>query len=100
MHGLKWPIISARIVPLLELTLCWSTQVGSMSFYDNRACQHYPVGDYWPHKRRLDRVTLLDKQPERRRPYYNPPQTDQTGACGYNRSCAHKYVGKYQSCMV
>ena len=65
-----WPIISART----------RTQVGSMSFYDNRACQHYSVGDYWPHKRRLDRVTLLDKQPERRRPYYTPPQTDQIGA--------------------
>ena len=23
-----------------------------------------------------------------------------TGECGYNRSCAHQYVGKYQSCMV
>ena len=23
-----------------------------------------------------------------------------TGACGYNRPCAHQYVGKSQSCMV
>ena len=23
-----------------------------------------------------------------------------TGACGYNRPCAHQSVGKYQSCMV
>ena len=23
-----------------------------------------------------------------------------TGACGYNRPCAHQYVGKYQSCMI
>jgi len=23
-----------------------------------------------------------------------------SGACGYNRPCAHQYVGKYQSCMV
>ena len=22
------------------------------------------------------------------------------GACGYNRPCAHQYVGKYQSCML
>ena len=27
-----------------------------------------------------------------------PPAS--TGACGYNRPCAHQYVGKYQSCMV
>ena len=25
---------------------------------------------------------------------------DTTGACGYNRPCAHQYVGKSQSCMV
>ena len=25
---------------------------------------------------------------------------DLTGACGYNRPCAHQYVGKSQSCMV
>ena len=25
---------------------------------------------------------------------------EDTGACGYNRPCAHQYVGKYQSCMV
>ena len=37
-----------------------------------------------------------------------PPQTEGgggsgggcTGACGYNRPCAHQYVGIYQSCMV
>ena len=23
-----------------------------------------------------------------------------TGACQYNRPCAHQYVGKYQACMV
>ena len=26
--------------------------------------------------------------------------TKRTGACPYNRPCAHQYVGKYQSCMV
>ena len=26
--------------------------------------------------------------------------SEHTGACGYNRPCAHQYVGKYQSCMV
>jgi len=29
-----------------------------------------------------------------------PSRRRSTGACGYNRPCAHKYVGKYQSCMV
>ena len=27
-------------------------------------------------------------------------EVERAGACGYNRPCAHKYVGKYQSCMV
>ena len=25
---------------------------------------------------------------------------ESTGACGYNRPCAHQYIGKSQSCMV
>ena len=28
------------------------------------------------------------------------PYVFSTGACGYNRPCAHQYVGKSQSCMV
>ena len=27
-------------------------------------------------------------------------ENQDTGACGYNRPCAHQYVGKYQSCML
>ena len=27
-------------------------------------------------------------------------QSRSTGACGYNRPCAHQYIGKSQSCMV
>ena len=29
-----------------------------------------------------------------------PAKPERTGACGYNRPCAHQYVGKSQSCMV
>ena len=33
---------------------------GSVAMWDNRACQHYAVGDFWPHERNMERVTLVD----------------------------------------
>ena len=45
---------------------------GSMAMWDNRACQHYGVGDFWPYKRLMERVTILDYNEEAKRPYYQP----------------------------
>lgn len=42
-------------------------QVGSVAFWDNRACQHYGVSDYFPHVRKMERVTIAGD-----RPYYQP----------------------------
>lgn len=33
---------------------------GSMAFWDNRAALHYAVADYWPEKRLMHRVTIVD----------------------------------------
>ncbi|MCS5567237.1 MAG: TauD/TfdA family dioxygenase [Pseudomonadales bacterium] len=33
---------------------------GSVAMWDNRSCQHYAVGDFWPHERKMERVTLLE----------------------------------------
>lgn len=38
---------------------------GSVAFWDNRACQHYAISDYWPRRRVMERVTIMGD-----RPYY------------------------------
>ena len=40
---------------------------GSITFWDNRAVQHYAASDYYPHERLLRRVTVSGD-----RPYYDP----------------------------
>ncbi len=46
----------------------WYT--GSVAMWDNRACQHYAVGDFWPHERKMERVTLVDPDPEHELPFW------------------------------
>lgn len=36
---------------------------GSIAFWDNRAVQHYAASDYYPHERRLRRVTISGSKP-------------------------------------
>ena len=38
-------------------------QKNSIAFWDNRACQHYAVSDYWPATRRMERVTIIGDRP-------------------------------------
>lgn len=44
-------------------------QKHSIAFWDNRACQHYAVSDYWPQVRRVERVTIIGDTP-----YFDPDQ--------------------------
>ena len=45
----------------------------SIAFWDNRACQHYAASDYWPHVRRVERVTIIGDTP-----YYDAAQAPTT----------------------
>ncbi|MCL4127840.1 UNVERIFIED_CONTAM: hypothetical protein GTU68_037318 [Idotea baltica] len=38
-------------------------QKHSIAFWDNRACQHYAVSDYWPNNRSVERVTIVGDEP-------------------------------------
>lgn len=38
-------------------------QVGSVAFWDNRACQHCGVSDYFPQVRKMERVTIAGDLP-------------------------------------
>jgi taurine dioxygenase len=34
---------------------------GDIAFWDNRACLHYATNNYWPERRTMERLTLLDE---------------------------------------
>jgi taurine dioxygenase len=46
-----------------EISCRFAWQPGSLAFWDNRACQHYPVNDYHGHKRLLHRITFKGDTP-------------------------------------
>ena len=47
--------------PEYQVRLKW--QPGTIAFWDNRASQHYAVSDYWPHRRVMERVTVVGDKP-------------------------------------
>lgn len=47
---------------------------GSMAMWDNRAVLHSASGDFWPHRRLMERLTILDAEHERRAPFYRPEE--------------------------
>ncbi len=68
------PVESSRLLSELylaawnpELQCRFRWRVGSLAFWDNRACQHFAASDYFPHVRRMERVTIAGD-----RPYYDP----------------------------
>ena len=48
-------------IPEYQCRFKW--EAGSVAFWDNRACQHYGVSDYWPQRRRMERVTIAGDLP-------------------------------------
>ena len=45
---------------------------GSIALWDNRAVLHCASADFWPHRRVMERLTILDAEESRRTPYYAP----------------------------
>ena len=44
--------------PTLHCRVRW--EPGTLTFWDNRSCQHFTVWDYWPEVREGERVTIAD----------------------------------------
>lgn len=47
--------------PDVQCRFRWQTH--SVAFWDNRAAQHYACGDYYPHTRTMERVTIVGDRP-------------------------------------
>ncbi|MFT7653269.1 MAG: taurine dioxygenase [Limisphaerales bacterium] len=48
-------------IPHVQCRFKW--QANSVAFWDNRAAQHHAVGDYFPHSRTMERVTVVGERP-------------------------------------
>jgi len=48
-------------IPEYQCRFRW--EPNSIAFWDNRACQHYAVSDYWPQRRVVERVTIVGDRP-------------------------------------
>jgi taurine dioxygenase len=55
-----------------EYTCRFRWEPGSITMWDNRAVLHSASGDFWPHRRLMERVTILDYDASRRTPMYKP----------------------------
>ena len=53
-----------------EITCRFRWRPGSVAMWDNRAAQHCATADFWPHRRLMERVTILDSEHDRRTPYF------------------------------
>ncbi len=61
---------SARLLDILykqadfpEYQCRFKWRPNSIAFWDNRACQHYAVSDYWPERRIAERATIVGDVP-------------------------------------
>jgi alpha-ketoglutarate-dependent taurine dioxygenase len=48
---------------LLEYQCRFRWQKDSVAFWDNRACQHFALSDYWPERRVMERASIIGERP-------------------------------------
>jgi taurine dioxygenase len=74
-HGMDEAVTQSLLQELFanigrpEVTCRFRWGPGSVAMWDNRAVQHCATADFWPHRRLMERVTILDSDVERRTPY-------------------------------
>ena len=49
--------------PEHQCRFSWSNE--AVAFWDNRAVQHYASSDYWPHRRTMERASIIGTRPSR-----------------------------------
>ena len=54
-----------------ETTCRFRWAPGSIAMWDNRVVQHCATADFWPHRRLMERVTILDYDKNRRTPFFD-----------------------------
>ena len=57
-----------------EYTCRFRWEPGSIAMWDNRCVLHTASADFWPHRRLMERLTILDYDETRRAPYYAPQE--------------------------
>lgn len=60
-HALLKHLLAQFRIPEYQARFRWTPD--AVAIWDNRATQHYPVADYWPAIRRMERVTITGDRP-------------------------------------